>query len=483
MNNRLIATLCAALLWVSGAAAQDAPQVFLDKNPRIVAYQLKRLTNEQLLAIERKTDDAKYRPVFEAILSRKGIVREVRLEAADGLVKLNRSNLVTELLSSIARTEAEDHATRHELAGIVMLQPTGELAASKEKIQQYVDTTQDAGARGVAYAALVVAEGAVKPVWERAGKSPEHPISLINGLPLIKDPRLRAEFYPFVWPTVEKGDWNDPLTVAMVTVLCSIPTHEAGIFAHLSDMAVTEQGPVWEAAVKSIRQIPTQHWSVEKAEHLAAALIKRLEQTPAEQRDTPAMVEAIQLGSDLASILPAEKAAPVRKALRDLGVQVVLLRTLKEQMLYDLKYFVVQAGKPVKVVLDNTDVMPHNLVVIEPGSLTEVGIAAASLTQPTDPNVKAYVPDSPKVLYATHMLNPGEAGSLGFNAPTKPGEYIYVCTFPGHFVRMYGVMLVVPDIEAYEKTPQAPNDPLTGKPYDSTKHAPTDPAGHEGHNH
>jgi hypothetical protein len=34
---------------------------------------------------------------------------------------------------------------------------------------------------------------------------------------------------------------------------------------------------------------------------------------------------------------------------------------------------------------------------------------------------------------------------------------------------MYGVMLVVPSLDAFEVNPAPPNDPLTGKPYDTQR--------------
>ena len=65
------------------------------------------------------------------------------------------------------------------------------------------------------------------------------------------------------------------------------------------------------------------------------------------------------------------------------------------------------------------------------------------MPMPTDPEAKAFVPDLPAVLFSTRLVKEGETERLGFTAPTEPGEYIFVCTFPGHWVRMYGVMLVV----------------------------------------
>jgi hypothetical protein len=86
---------------------------------------------------------------------------------------------------------------------------------------------------------------------------------------------------------------------------------------------------------------------------------------------------------------------------------------------------------------------------------------------PADPAVKPYVPDTPLVLQATRLLNGGETDRLNFTAPAKPGEYPYLCTFPGHFIRMYGVMLVVENLEAWEAKPTVPTDPITGKQFPS----------------
>ena len=63
----------------------------------------------------------------------------------------------------------------------------------------------------------------------------------------------------------------------------------------------------------------------------------------------------------------------------------------------------------------------------------------------------------------------GPNDTIKFTAPQKPGEYNFVCSFPGHWVRMYGVMLVVPSLDAFEAKPTVPNDPMTGKPYESQR--------------
>jgi uncharacterized protein len=61
---------------------------------------------------------------------------------------------------------------------------------------------------------------------------------------------------------------------------------------------------------------------------------------------------------------------------------------------------------------------------------------------------KHYVPQMPEVLHATKLLNTGESFTLEFTAPSAPGDYPYVCTFPGHWRGMNGIMKVVPGPKA-----------------------------------
>ena len=56
---------------------------------------------------------------------------------------------------------------------------------------------------------------------------------------------------------------------------------------------------------------------------------------------------------------------------------------------------------------------------------------------------KQYVPDMPVVLYHTSLLQPTTAETIYFTAPTKTGEYPFVCTYPGHYLVMQGIMKVI----------------------------------------
>ena len=118
----------------------------------------------------------------------------------------------------------------------------------------------------------------------------------------------------------------------------------------------------------------------------------------------------------------------------------VAIRTLVGKMRYDVETFTVQAGSDVKIWLYNPDHMPHNLVVSLPGTAEEIGNAAAELG--ADGFGMSFVPKTNKIIAATKLINHRESELLEFKAPTSPGEYDYLCTFPGHWQIMRGKMIV-----------------------------------------
>ncbi len=98
--------------------------------------------------------------------------------------------------------------------------------------------------------------------------------------------------------------------------------------------------------------------------------------------------------------------------------------------------------------------MPHNFVIAQSGALEELGLAAEATAQQPDAARRQYVPVSKKVLLASSLLQPRSSEKLSFVAPTKPGVYPYVCTYPGHWRRMYGALYVVDDLDAYLENPE-----------------------------
>ncbi len=121
----------------------------------------------------------------------------------------------------------------------------------------------------------------------------------------------------------------------------------------------------------------------------------------------------------------------------------VELKAVKDIMQYDKKSFTVPAGKRITLVFENPDGMQHNLLIIQPGTLDIVGKAADDMLRSSEAFDKQYIPSIPEVLHHTPLVNPGESFTLEFTAPNEPGDYPYVCTFPGHWRGMNGIMHVV----------------------------------------
>jgi azurin len=102
--------------------------------------------------------------------------------------------------------------------------------------------------------------------------------------------------------------------------------------------------------------------------------------------------------------------------------------------------------------------MPHNLAIVKPGKREEVGVAAATMKpDELDGKGRAYMPKTRDILAATRLLDPGQKETLKLTAPSEPGDYEYVCTFPGHHMVMWGRLIVTQDVDAYlQAHPEAP---------------------------
>ena len=461
------------------------PRILLDQPLRAVEYQLGRLTSEELSKVERKDDDVRYRPVYVALLTRKGLPRNFRDEALAALVKLDKTSATHVLLEALAKVPIDDTFTAEKLLALLLGQPAATLRQQRDLLMQTIDRPSPPLVLRGAYGALLVADGA-DAVWKLALTRDGHLVELLHSvahLPLVAGnvSPLGAQLFTPVAAIAAPGandTARDTATRVAAFMALAWTRRDAATFEILAREIISGASEDTRvAAARSWLLMPDGAWSKDDVslkgiESVARAIVAWVGKTAPDRRIEPGMLDVIQLGEKLASALPAETARTIRRDLRALGVQVVRIEAVPEQMAFDLKWFVIEAGKPVQIVLSNPDAMPHNLVVGQPGSLKEVVTLSGAMPLPTDPSVKPYVPNTPLVLFATRMLQSGDTERLGFRAPTTAGEYLYVCTFPGHWLRMYGVMLVVPDLEAWEAKPTVPTDPMTGAPFASRRFSP-----------
>ncbi len=152
--------------------------------------------------------------------------------------------------------------------------------------------------------------------------------------------------------------------------------------------------------------------------------------------------------ADLCGAVTAEPEATFTFAKRQAGppadwggeVDHALVLTTISGLKYDQELLVVKAGSRVRLVLNNPDDMLHNWVLTAPGRSQDVGAAALNLG--IDGMQMQFVPLRDDVLVHTLLLMPNQSDTIYFTAPTTPGDYEYVCTFPGHATLMRGVLRV-----------------------------------------
>ena len=405
------------------AAKVEKPVVFLDKSPVIVKFQLARLSHEQLLLVDREPSHPKFAPVYEAILSRAKIPAKFRAEAVAALAKIRKTDEPTEILAAVGKLDPEKSpGVLPELAALLVTQKAATLKKSQSAIEALAGGDGPLPARQAAFAALAVIQPA-DAVWAFAQSKPDARAALLNALPLVPDANKRAAFLPKIAPLLKAGT----------------------------------DAP---ACARALASISKDSWPTSELQPAADALLAAAKKIPEAERTQNDFLDLRQLAQSLATRLPKENAAAVRKSFAALGVNVLRLRTVYEQMFFDKTLLVVEAGKPVELVFENTDAMQHNWVLVAPGAAEEIGSAAEKMQATPDSQGRVHVPASPKVLQATKMLNSGDIVRLRFTAPTKPEKYPYICTYPGHALRMRGTLIVVEDLEKYLAT---------------TAHEPTEP--------
>lgn len=127
------------------------------------------------------------------------------------------------------------------------------------------------------------------------------------------------------------------------------------------------------------------------------------------------------------------------------GVTIVEM-TGNDQMKFNLEAFTVKSGDTVRLIFHNIGRLPkqamgHNVVFLVEGADPNAFVTAASRARDND-----YIPEelSDQILAYTEMLGPNQSDTIEFIAP-EPGEYLYLCSFPGHlFGGMRGIMTVEP---------------------------------------
>ena len=95
---------------------------------------------------------------------------------------------------------------------------------------------------------------------------------------------------------------------------------------------------------------------------------------------------------------------------------------------YSPNQFVVPAGREITLDIVNNGAILHNFILMKAGASPDQGF------DETDE----------KNIYWKTELGPGQSVSASFTSPPEPGDYLIVCSTPGHYqAGMIGTLVVV----------------------------------------
>ncbi|HET6546717.1 MAG TPA: plastocyanin/azurin family copper-binding protein [Rhodanobacteraceae bacterium] len=124
-------------------------------------------------------------------------------------------------------------------------------------------------------------------------------------------------------------------------------------------------------------------------------------------------------------------------------------RTVKiiaqDSLRFSVEEIIAKPGETITVKLVNNTKLPamamsHNFVLLKNSADPHAFDQAASQAADND-----YIPKSKadEIIAHTELVSGGESDTVTFKAPSKPGTYLYICTFPGHFAAgMKGTLVV-----------------------------------------
>jgi azurin len=149
----------------------------------------------------------------------------------------------------------------------------------------------------------------------------------------------------------------------------------------------------------------------------AAPFTAAMTQTPSTQKPAPPSTQKPAAG---------QAAAKGARTIEIVGT---------DDMKFSVTTITAKPGEQLRVRLTSKGSMPkiamaHNFVLLQKGVSQVKFVTAGASARATDfipPDMKA------QVIAATALAGAGETVEISFKAPTAPGEYPFVCTFPGHF--------------------------------------------------
>jgi glucose/arabinose dehydrogenase/azurin len=369
-------------VWLAGMKSQK----FTDKAER---YLLPFLSDEELVTLP------KTQGTLLEILGRTNIdprTKEAALTQLSGELKMSKANVLLQTLRQENRL-----IQQNEMIRMLLNSDRPELLGAQPAFENIIKTDTSNLLKTVGYAAIITANQSDKTL-QNALVSDK--MIFLKGISLLQDQNLKATFF-------EKAK----------TMASEMPETAYPLLMDIT-IANESQSQSTKSLIASLQNLPAGLQNSEGFARAVVAMKKRVPQVSEKDRKE------------------------VLSMLESLGTIEIRLTAIEAKMAFDKKSMTVPAGRAITLVFENPDLMPHNVVIVKPGTAEKVGEAADAMASLKDGFEKNFIPASSDVLFATPLINSGKSFRLDFKAPGVAGDYPFICSFPGHWRVMQGVLTV-----------------------------------------
>lgn len=421
-------------------AAFKTNKDFLADNPVAARWLLSRASENELLGLPQS------KIVLESLLTHPSVskqVKEAALVQLAGQAQKKPVEVILETISSrhlIKANFAEFRKREKDLIEILLTQDQARLQESKSQIVRFLDKGQHNNLQALAYAALITADGSDKTARRLADRNPVNMTNYLNGISILDDEALQGIFYGEVKGLTSKIP-ADSVNMEAYRVLAQMTGKDAEKISLISGLIVPD-GPYIDLGMEIISSKSDKELTGAYAETAVRQILNFIMEAPAKQKTTEQFDTMIDLGKRLSALLPENERKSALSVLNQAGTLEIRISALPAKMLFDVEKVAVAAGRAVSLLFENPDLMPHNVVIVKPGTAQKVGEAADAMAKLKDGFEKNFVPDMPEVLFFTPLVNSGKNFRLNFIAPEIPGSYPFICSFPGHWQVMKGILEV-----------------------------------------
>ncbi|MDZ4406305.1 PVC-type heme-binding CxxCH protein [Prosthecobacter sp.] len=413
----------------------------LPKDPAALAEFIAKTTDADLKGLP------DVEPVLIEKLTRPKITADIRVKALEEMVKLSGSERPLVIHNMLKLIDAREGAgsTAEELAKLVYTDNPGVVTRYAIQLKALAKDAKTAPVKRSTFAMLIFAARSPDTIWAENVSDGGQLNYLVESIALIpaNEAALRAKFQPHLAALLADGKINGGRLRAVLTALPLTGADNASanfklVAQHLID------GKERNTAAKALMKFPKTSWDATLAKPITDSVLAYGKTVKPQDRSKPEYVEVIAAAKEMAA-LQSEAGKAILAELKTISVDVFIVHTVHEQLRFDTTRIEVQAGKNFEIIFENDDVMPHNLVIVPPGKHMDIGMAAMTMTpDKLDKQGRAFLPTTfeKEILAATKLLEPGQKETIKLKAPSQPGEYEFVCTFPGHAVLMWGTLSV-----------------------------------------